>query len=183
MGLLWMVWGGTWLAGQALPRGKAWNVYWGFAPVLLVVSSLAATWAIKKLKTRITFPRAGYVEWKEPTRSRHLLTAGAAAIVAAAATAVLVIMRRRADGLESMAAPGLGVLLSLGFLVASVTQRAPHLLALAGVALMLGVAFGALNAGWESMNWMFVALGAATMIVGAVRLRTFLLKNPLQRPA
>lgn len=133
-------------------------------------------WAIKQLKARVTFPRTGYVAWKEPTRAQRLTAAAVAAVAASAVAAV--IMKSRADGLERVAAPGLGVILSLAFLVASLTQRAPHLLALAGVALALGLAFGALGAGWEAMNWMLIALGAAAAIMGAVRLRMFLARHP-----
>lgn len=182
MGLLWIVWGGAWLFGQTLPRGSVWNTYWLFTPALLACSGVAAVWAIKRLKARITFPRAGFVEWKEPTRGQRLATAGVA-ILAAAALAGLLAASRQPDRVGAVAAPGVGVLLSLGFLVASLKQRAPHLLALAGVALMLGLAFGALRTGWDAMNWMLVALGAASMIVGAVRLRLFIRANPLERHA
>jgi hypothetical protein len=53
-----------------------------------------------------------------------------------------------------------------------------HLLALAAVAIALGLAFGALRAGWESVNWLFVALGAASAALGGLRLVLFLRKNP-----
>ena len=182
MGLLWIVWGGAWLFGQSLPKGGASQMYWMFAPVLLVVTGLASTWAVRKLKARITFPRTGYVEWKEPTRT-HRLGAAALAIAAGAAIAGLAVARRRVDGFAPLAAPALGVLLSLGFVGASVTQRAPHLLVLGGVALALGVAFGRVDAGWEAMNWLFVALGAVTALAGALRLRLFLKRNPLEAQA
>jgi hypothetical protein len=93
--------------------------------------------------------------------------------------AVVLIAKSRTGEIERIAAPGLGVILSLGFLVASVTQRAPHMVALGGVALLLGLAFGALGAGWDAMNWMLVALGAAAAIMGAARLRMFLARNPM----
>lgn len=179
MGLLWIVWGGSWLIGNALPRGPVWNVFWMFTPALLALSGVAAVWATKKLKSTVTFPRTGYVQWKEPTRRQRLFAAAVAMVTAAIAVAL--IAKSRANGLESVAAPGLGVLLSLGFLVASVRQRAPHLLALGGVALALGLAFGALGAGWEAMNWMLVALGAAAVILGAARLRLFMARNPIGR--
>lgn len=178
MGTLWILWGGAWIVGNALPRGAVWNAYWTFAPVLLVLSSVAAAWAIKKLKAHLTFPRTGYVAWKTPTRGQRVMTAAVASVVAAAAVALIV--RSRTEGLERIAAPGLGVILSLGFLVASVTQRAPHLLALGGVALGLGFAFAALDAGWAAVNWMLVALGAAAVIMGAARLRMFLVRHPLE---
>jgi hypothetical protein len=178
MGLLWILWGGAWLVGNRLPRGPVWNVYWLFTPALLALSGVAAVWATKRLKARLTFPRTGYVRWKEPTRRQR----GAAAVVAVGTASILaaLIMKSRTEGVEHLAAPGLGVILSLGFLVASLTQRAPHLLALGGVALVLGLAFGALGAGWEAMNWMLVVLGAAATVLGAARLRLFLARNPME---
>jgi hypothetical protein len=132
-------------------------------------------WAIKRLKERLTFPRTGYVDWKEPSRSARL-TAGAVAVVTAMVLAALAANRNA--GTEHVAAPLMGVILSLGFVVASLRQRAPHLLALAAVAVALGLALGALRAGWESVNWLFVALGAASAALGGLRLALFLKKNP-----
>ena len=178
MGALWIVWGTAFLAGEALPRGRAWNVYWMFVPALLAFSGVAVAWAIKQLKARITFPRTGFVEWKEPSRPQRLLTAAVAILTAL--LLVVIITTGRARGAEAMAAPALGVILSLGFLVASVTQRAPYLLALAAVALTLAVVFGTVASGWWSVNWMFIALGAAAVVVGTVRLRMFLRAHPLE---
>ena len=177
MGLMWMVWGGAMVLGRTLPRGAVWNVYWAFMPALLALSGVAANWAIKRLKARLTFPRAGYVSWKEPTRAARLATAGVA-LIAAAVIAGLAV-KSRIDGIDRVAVPGLGVLLSLGFLVVGIRQHAPHMLALAGVAVMLGLAFGAMRAGWDAMNWLLIALGAASVLVGAVRLRAFLRHYPL----
>jgi ABC-type multidrug transport system fused ATPase/permease subunit len=181
MGLLWILWGGSWFFGQSLPRGAAWNVYWMFTPALLVLSGLASIWATKRLKTRITFPRTGYVDWKEPTHGQRLIAAAVAMVTAALLTALL--MRARARGIEHVVSPAMGVLLSLAFVVASLTQRAPHLLALAGVALVLGLAFGGLNAGWQATNWMLIGMGTAMCLSGAVRLRLFLKRSPLETHA
>jgi hypothetical protein len=181
MGLLWILWGASWLLGESLPHGAAWNAYWMFTPALLALSGAASIWATKALKTRITFPRTGYVEWKEPTRGQRLTAAAVALVTAALLTALLVGARAR--GIERVVPPAMGVLLSLAFLVASLTQRAPHLLPLAGVALMLGLAFGALNAGWQATNWMLIGLGTAMFISGTLRLRSFLKRNPLETHA
>lgn len=181
MGLLWILWGSSWLFGQLLPHGAAWNVYWMFTPALLALSGVASIWATKKLKTRITFPRAGYVAWNEPTRG-HRLAVAAVAVVSAAIVAAL-LMRTRAQGMERVGPPAMGALLSLAFVVASLTQRAPHMLALAGVALMLGLAFGALNVGWQATNWMLIGVGTATFLSGSVRLGIFLKQYPLEKRA
>jgi hypothetical protein len=175
MGCLWMIWGAAWLLGENLPRDGHYQMYWLFVPALLALSGFAAVWATKRLKARLTFPRTGYVEWKEPTRSAKL--AAAAVAMLSAMALVLMISRDRARG-EQATAPVLGVILSLAFVVASLRQRAPHYLALAGVAVALGLAFGATNGGWESANRMFVALGAASALLGAVRLARFLRQHP-----
>ena len=177
MGLVWVLWGTAWLVGESLPHGTAWDIYWMFTPALLALSGVASVWATKKLKARITFPRGGYVEWKEPTRTQRVIGATIAMVTAALLAALVV--RARAQGTERVAPAVFGVLLSLGFVVASLTQRAPHMLALAGVALTLGLAFGALDLGWQSMNWMMVVLGLATILSGSLRLGMFLKRNPL----
>lgn len=178
MGLLWIVWGGAWLIGNALPRGGMWNVYWMLTPALLALSGMAAVRLTKRLKSRLTFPRTGYVRWKEPTKGQRLAAAVIAMVTAAAVVGL--IAKGRAEGLENVAAPGIGVILSLGFLVASITQRAPHWLALAGVALALGLLGGALGTGWDAMNWMFVALGAVMAVMGGARFRRFVARNPVE---
>ena len=177
MGLTWVLWGGSWLFGQSLPRGSAWNIYWTFTPALLVFSGVASVWATKRLKARITFPRAGYVEWLAPTRAQRLSAAAIALVTASVLVAL--ISRSRTEGLEQIAAPAIGVILSLAFVIASFSQKAPHLLVLAGVALLLGLAFGTVKTGWDAMNWMLIALGAATALLGAIRLGLFVRSHPL----
>ena len=46
-------------------------------------------------------------------------------------------------------------------------------------AIALGIAFAGIGRGWESVNWMFVALGAASAALGAVRLALFVRRHPL----
>lgn len=175
MGFLWIVWGGAWLIGESLPRDWRYTIYWTLTPVLLVLSGFAAVWTIKRLKARWTFPRTGYVEWRGPTHGERLVAAGVA-MVTAMVLAVTIV--RGGSGAEH-AGPVVGVILSLSFVVASLRQRAPHYLALAGVALVTGVSLSAINTGWASVNWMFLILGAATSALGAVRLTRFVRKHPM----
>jgi hypothetical protein len=175
MGLLWMSWGIAWLVGDALPRGRAFTLYWTLTPALLALSGVAAVWLTKRLKARLTFPRTGFVEWREPTRVERLTAAGVAMVTAA----VLVGIVTRGGSSADHAAPVLGVILALAFVVAGVRQRAPHYLALAGVAVAAAIAMAALGAGWGSVNWMFVVIGAASVAVGAARLAIFMRKHPL----
>jgi hypothetical protein len=178
MGLLWMVWGGAWVLGDRMSHHPLIRIYWTFVPALLAFSGFLAVAIIKRLKARLTFPRTGYVEWKEPSLAERLGAAGVAVVTAM----VLVMVARTGVRTGQSVAPLLGVIVSLAFVVASLRQRAPHYLALAGVAVTLGLAFGARYAGWESVNWFFMALGAAAAALGGVRLMLFLKKHPRQTP-
>jgi hypothetical protein len=60
-----------------------------------------------------------------------------------------------------------------------VRQRAPYFLGLAATALALGLAFAALDRGRDSTNWFFISLGAASALLGSVRLFLFLRRHPL----
>ena len=176
MGLLWVVWGGAWLLGGTLPRDGRWNVYWLFVPAALVGSAAFAVWLIKRLKARFTFPRTGYVEWKEPNRRDRL---GAAAV--ALMTAVVLVRVAGADEPRGNVAAMMGGILALAFVVSSLRQRAAHHLGLAAVALALGIALGETPGGWMSVNLFFVTLGAAAALLGAARLAIFLRRHPSPR--
>jgi hypothetical protein len=174
MGVLWMTWGGAFLLGELLPKNWVRGVYWTLVPALLALSGFGGNWLVKRLKARITFPRTGYLELKEPSRAVRFGTAALAITMAAALAAVIV--RMDGKGVEHLITPVVGVIVSLSFLVVSVKQKAPHYLVLAGVALALGIAFGVLRTGWESLNWMFVVLGAVAAISGGNRVRRFVEK-------
>ena len=176
LGILWMVWGGAWLFGQTLPHDWRWNVYWLVVPAALAASGFLVNWATRRVKARVTFPRAGYVEWNEPSRRARL---GAGLVVLATAIVLaIIVLQRDAWNLPRMATPVLSVILALSFVAVSVNQRAPHYLALAAVAVALGLSLGAMTTGWDSMNWMFVVLGAACALAGSLRLTFFLRQHP-----
>jgi multisubunit Na+/H+ antiporter MnhB subunit len=176
MGLVWMLWGGALILGQALPKGAVAGVYWGVVPAILVSSGFASNWATKKLKERLTYPRTGYVEYRDPGRTARLLGAGVAALSAAGLAALIVA--GMTQGLEHTVTPALALIVSLGFVIASVRQRAPHLLVLSGVALALAIGFASLNLGWESLSWMFVSLGVAGALLGGWRFGRYVKLNP-----
>jgi hypothetical protein len=170
MGGLWMVWGSAWLVGERLP-----SAYRMFVPLLLVISGLMAVWVIKRLKARLTFPRTGYVEWKEPSGRMRL----AGAVLAMVVGAVLAAVVFRGDaGLAGRASLVLGGVLALAFLGAAARQRAPHLLALAAVAIALGLILDSVVGGWSAANGLFIALGAATSLAGWLRLARFRATHP-----
>ena len=81
LGVLWIVWGAAWLAGERLPHAWPWKAYWLIVPPALAMSGLAVNAMTRALKRRVTFPRAGYVEWDQPAR-RTTYGIGAAIVVA-----------------------------------------------------------------------------------------------------
>jgi len=176
MGLLWMAWGGAWLVSQSVPRDWRWTAYWLLVPPALALGGVAGGWATRRLKARITFPRAGYVQWRQPdARSRILVGAG---IVVVAGALALLVLTGPVRSVEQKAPAVISVILSLSFVAVGLRQRAPHFLALAAVVVALALAIGTVASGWESMNWLFVALGAACALVGTVRLTLFLRAHP-----
>lgn len=181
MGLVWVLWGTALIAEDALPR-NAWGAALTMAiPAVLVLSGVGANWLTRRLKERLSYPRTGYVEFQAPSRRQRLLVAGVAMVTAAVLAAM--IATGRAAGMEHVASPAIGLVISLAFLVMSLRQRSPHLLALAGVALALGIGIGMLKLGWRSLNWLFIGLGVASAAVGAWRLRRYLAAHPRERQA
>jgi hypothetical protein len=147
-------------------------------PAVLVCSGVVSNWATKKLKERLTYRRTGWVEMTEPGRGVRLVAAGLAVVSAGGLAAMIVT--GKAEGMEHTVTPAIGLVLSLSFVVASVRQKAPHMLALAVVALVLGMSFGMLKLGWGSLSWMFLWLGVAAAVVGGWRLSSYLKAHPAE---
>lgn len=175
VGCLWVVWGAAWLAGEAVPRDWRWTAYWLLMPPLLAAAAVALNRATRRLKDRVTVPRAGYVAWNPPGYASRVAIA-ASIVVAALVLAALVL----AGGapFERRAPAVLSVSLSLSFIAVAISTRMPHHFVLAAAALMLTLAIVPLTSGWDAFNWVLIALGAACAIVGAVRLVLFLRAHP-----
>jgi len=175
LGLLWMVWGSAWLFGPTLPH--AWrNAYWLIVPAALAALTLAMNRLTRSLKERITFPRAGYVAWKEPGRRMSMLIG--AVIVGVAALLAIVVLNAAEQPIEQRAPAVLSVILGLAVLAVGVKQRTPRHIALGGVLLVLALAIGNITAGWAAFNWMLVAAGVVCAMMGGIRLALFLRAHP-----
>lgn len=176
LGAVWILWGVAFLIPNYLPKGSWLGIYWSIVPAILVASGVAANWLTKKLKTKYTFPRAGYVEFNEPSRSQ-LLTGILLACLIAAALAGVIALARTHD-IADLSAPGLGALMAGAFLVVSKRRRLRHWVWLSAAALVLGLALYPLKLGWMGMQWVLVVIGTASVVVGALRLRAFLKTVP-----
>ena len=177
MGALWIVWGGAILIGNALPQGSFANVYRMAIPFLLVASALSMNSLTKRLKSRITYPRTGYVALPDPTGTAQIATATIAGLAAAGLAALIAAGSTLAW--ENLIATGSAMLIALALVIGSIRTRAPHLLWLAAFSVVLGAALYVSGTGYEGLNWLLIGLGAVSMVLGAVRLRRFLREHPL----
>jgi hypothetical protein len=176
LGLLWMIWGAAWLIGERLPHDWRWTAYWLVVPPALTLSGFAVNRLTRWLKTRVTFPRTGYVEWQAPdTRERNAVVV---AIVGFATVLALAVLIGRPGSAGDRTPAVVAGILSLSFLAVSVRQRAPHLLAVAAAAAVLTVVILTLATGFDALNWFFLALGAFCTLAGAVRLTLFVRHHP-----
>ncbi len=172
MGLLWLVWGGLWIYGQSLLAGLARKIFWGVVPMLLVAATFLGGWFLKKIKERITYPRAGYVQ---PGRQRQ--RAAWAAIVGALAVVAAFPMARSAD-LRALMPLLASAALSAVFALTARRMQVPFFLWYAPVPLLLQAGYYWIRGSFLSLEWMFVILGALCTVGGAIRLRRFLRANP-----
>jgi hypothetical protein len=175
IGTLWIVWGAAWLIGQSMPRDWRWAVYWLVMPPSLALASLALSRATRRLKERISMPRAGYVAWKEPGRGSRVALA---AFIAVAALLLAVFVLWGNAPVPQRAPAVLGVILSLSFVAIGIRQHTPHHLGVGAAARMLTLAIASITSGWDTFNWTLVALGTTCAAVGAVRLVMFLRAHP-----
>ena len=180
LGVLWIVSGGAWLLGQQVPARWPWKAYWLIVAPALALGGFAANALTRALKRRVTFPRSGYVDWRPPDRRSR--TRLAATIVVGAAMLAWAALSSRQPALEDRAPAVLSVIIALSFVAISIRQRTPHHLALAAAAVAFPVALASLTTGWDTTYWLFVALGAACALVGAIRLTRFVRSHPLPSP-
>jgi hypothetical protein len=85
---------GLLFAGESLtPQGSPLWGLWGVGlPMFLIGGGLVAGWIVKRLKSRVTYPRTGYVEYERKGLSRFarmLAMALAAAVLAASFVVVI----------------------------------------------------------------------------------------------
>jgi hypothetical protein len=177
MGSLWILWSVAFILPELLPAGKWLGYYWMIVPLILVVSGLASNWAIKKLKQHLTFPRTGYVEWREHSAALKLLTALAGAALAAGA--LLLARYGIRQNMQELAPLATALLMALGFLFLAVWQKLPHYLfpsvvslALAGIISIVRLDMG------NGLILLFFCLGVLLSLIGGIRLRSYLRQNP-----
>jgi hypothetical protein len=147
--------------------------------LLMIAGAYGVRWLVNTLKTRLTYPRTGYVEYRVNERNakvRRYVVAGVAMIIAIASIVLIDTIR----GLDAMV---LITGLLVGLISVALRGRSSGLkrfYVLGGMAIVLGVAlsFSGLGRAYN-LGLFYCLLGIAIVISGALVLRRYLNVNPL----
>ena len=132
---------------------------------------------INTLKTRITYPRTGYVEYEKKDGIQRRTLAMAVAVVIAMLS---VIITRRLDRIDAMVAIT-GVLVAIILLVKqawSSRVRRFYMLSFASLLLGMALSISGLPRGYN-LGTFYGLMGIIVMISGAITLARYLRENPL----
>lgn len=92
----WLLLLGVLFAAESLtPQGSPlWAVWSMGMPMVLVGGGLVAGWAIKRVKSRLTYPRTGFVEYERTGTARTARLVGIGLVAAAVAAGMVLIYRQ-----------------------------------------------------------------------------------------
>jgi hypothetical protein len=147
--------------------------------LMMVGGAFGVRWLVNILKTRLTYPRTGYVEYRvneKDAKVRRYVIAGVAMIIAMASIMLVDYIR----GLDTMA-------LVTGLLVGTIfialrgkSSGLKRFYVLGGLAIVLGVvlSFSGLSQAY-ALGLFYGLLGIAILISGGLVLRRYLSEHPL----
>jgi len=171
LGLLFVLMGGGSLAKLALPRWLSLDL---LTSALTVAGALGLVWGFKKAKERITFPRCGYVALPQPTRMSR---AAMFAMFAAFGVIFTLLMTQ----FNRMTVPVSALVFALILTAPGLRVKGLRMIWEGVLTLLFGAfLFWFIDLdGSRGLMALTGMIGAAMVIIGAVRLRNFLKSNPL----
>jgi len=198
LGLLFFLTGAIWGFGRTLTRGSTFaDVYTIAAPCLCGVVWVASIWGMKKLKERAIVPRAGYVSLHESVRViRHTSTGLRINFSSKALPLAVVVFVGFWGWLEAsqrlwirdpnrwgwIIGLSLAGWLAVCLVWTALQFKAPRYLWLAALSLAVGWwTYGRSSDPNLDLMAMLTWLGAGSVLMGSLRLRTFLKANPISR--
>ena len=149
--------------------------------VIVLIGGMAlGRWLIKALKSRLTYPRTGYVEYHENPQGknrRRILVA----LVAGMVTAFSLVFVKKLTPLLNLTLALTGIL--VGAILIFLQGRKAGLerfYVLGGISIVLGVALSlsGLPEGY-GLGLFYSVMGLAYLVSGGIVLRRYLLENPL----
>jgi hypothetical protein len=150
----------------------------GSMVLLFIGGAFAASWMVNLLKTRLTYPRTGYVEYHRPqskSRSRTILVALVGLGVAVSAVLIAYLLGSP-DLIVAMTGIIIGVVLAivLGRISGSIRF---YLLGVASFVLGLILSFSGMPQN-IALAWYYALMGLVTMTSGGLALGRFLRHSP-----
>jgi hypothetical protein len=163
-----------------LGEGSTASIILQISLILVMVGGIfGVRWLVNDLKTRLTYPRTGYVEYRvneKNVKVRRYLVAGVAMTIAIASIVLVDYIR----GLDTMALIT-GLLVGVIFIALRGKSSGLKRFYLLGVlAMVLGVtlSFSGLSQAYN-LGLLYGLLGIAVMFSGGLVLRRYLSENPL----
>ena len=147
--------------------------------LVFIVGAFGVRWLVNTLKSRLTYPRTGYVEYRVKdgdTKKRRWMIVVSAMVISAASIVLVDYIR----GLDSMVLVN-GLLVGVIFIALRGKSSGLKRFYLLGVlAMVLGVtlSFSGLSQAYN-LGLLYGLLGIAVMFSGGLVLRRYLSENPL----
>lgn len=151
--------------------------------VIMIGGVFGVRWMVNALKTRLTYPRTGYVEYRRDERDmkqRRYVVAAMALIIAIASMVLVKYIR----GLDSMVLIT-GVLVAIVFVaLRGKSSGVTRFYVMGGFSLLLGIGLS-LGGLPETYNLalFYGLLGVVIMVSGGIVLRSYLRENPMPSDA
>jgi hypothetical protein len=178
VGLIFLLFGGYFVAQAAAPAGSKLEDFLTVLFILLVVSAgFAVNRLLRFFKRRITYPRAGYVSFKkkEPSPKRRTATAVVAMIISAS----FVVLFRFSPSFRTLYPAINGLLFAVAGLFIANRVGMFRFFVLSAVSAIAGVALVAAGfGGFRGLTLFYLVFGAASLVSGLVALVVFLRRNP-----
>jgi len=151
--------------------------------LLMMGGIFGVRWLVNALKTRLTYPRTGYVEYRvngQDDRRRRRVVVIVAMIVAIASIVMVDYIR----GFDSMLIVT-GILVGVVFIaLRGKSSGVTRFYAIGAFAILLGIGLSALGLTQASGLALFYGLmGLAILISGGLVLRRYLIENPMPSEA
>jgi len=167
---------GLFRLSEMLPKGFILlaALLWGVAIQLM-------KWAMKQMRERVTFPRAGYVVARRPSKATRDAVRIATFVFVFLLTAIGIAFPLTAVGEQWgwLACTAFGMFFAACLAHAGLKARRPHMLMVALVPLLTVAWISRNRFGFkESSFWLLLWQGGALVFSGALRLLSFLKANP-----
>jgi hypothetical protein len=177
----WLLWGGLYLAGLALLERRSYRLYWPIVTGCVLLWGIAVQVVMGKLKEHMTYPRAGYA--RQSLKERTLRRSMVGPLLLASATLTSMALRINL----SIYGPLLvGGLIAIALAEPSMRPASKHhgeilywgLLLELALSLGMMIQYRVRSATDAAVYWTLLSMGAAALLLGALRLRRFLRENP-----